>query len=293
MKHPHEMRHQLERDAARFFFSPEDANCSTDTIRHSVGGGPENSVDVVWASRGRPDRRKVILYLHGGAYIAGSPATHKHLAAFLAGASGMRAIVPDYRLAPEAPFPAGLMDAAGTYLHLLDVGYDPASIALAGDSAGGGLVFALLLWLAENRIPAPACAVGFSPWVDLTGQGESITTNAKRDVMLPARRLQEVAQYYLNGQDAGTPCASPLFGAWIDPPPVLLTASRSEILLDDTIRLAHVLRAAGGNVQVDLWQNLPHAWPIAVGRLREADKTVESAGRFIARHLGEPSKAKD
>ncbi len=169
---------------------------------------------------------------------------------------------------------------------MLDAGYAAGEIALAGDLAGGGLVFALLLRALGEGLPRPACAVGFSPWVDLTGRQSSLRRNAARDVMLPPGRAAEVARLYLGEHDPADPLASPLFGAWRDPPPALIMASRSEILVDEAIGLAEALRQAGGDVRLELWRGLPHAWPIFVGLLGEATDAVESAGAFIARHVG-------
>ncbi|MEO1493258.1 MAG: alpha/beta hydrolase [Pseudomonadota bacterium] len=282
---PLKMRAQLARSAARHFSPPDGANFHRETIRRDEDRAAA-TMDALWASCGRPDRRKVLLYLHGGAYIAGSPDTHRHLGAALAGAAGVRALLPAYRLAPEHPFPAALEDAVTTYRHLLDAGYEAPSIALAGDSAGGGLAFSLQLRLAELDLPKPGCVVGFSPWTDMTGTLPSLAQNARRDAMLPARRFQVAAGFYLGEADPMNPLISPLRGAWSDPPPTLLMASRHEILLDDTRHLAEALRRAGGDVQIQLWRRLPHAWPFFTGRLAQADQAVAIAGAFIARHLG-------
>jgi acetyl esterase/lipase len=302
MRDPLVLRRRLERDAARFFVPPDRANFAEDTVRAPAGNGCARpiagtaagpvSVPVLWASRNRPDRRKVILYLHGGAYIAGSPRTHRHLGAALAGAAGARAVLPDYRLAPDHPFPAALEDALAVYRHLLGLGYAPGEIAVAGDSAGGGLAFALLLCAARDGLPRPACAVGFSPWVDLSAGQPSLQRNARRDVMLPAGRAAEVARLYLGAHDPADPLASPLFGAWRDPPPALIMASRSEILVDEAIGLAEALRKGGGDVRLELWRGLPHAWPIFFGLIGEADAAVAHAGAFIARHL-DPARPPD
>ena len=285
MKDPSEMKAAFIRDAKRYFIVPEGANFVQDLMRRPGEPRKVGMIEALCACQGRPDRRKVILFLHGGAYLAGSPATHKHLAAALAGAAGVRAVLPDYRLAPEHPFPASVEDALAAYRHLLAAGYAPGEIALAGDSAGGGLVFALMQKLQSKALPMPACAVAFSPWADLTGTAKSLRTNALRDVMLPAERLDEVVGYYLNGHDRADPLASPALGQWNAPPPVLITASRSEILHDDAVRMAESLRASGGNVQLEIWKNLPHAWQVFTGRLAQADQSIASAGAFIARHL--------
>lgn len=285
LQDPHLLRDGLERDAARFFRQPPGCNLVDDLIRRP--GRPANvgMIDAQWVSVGRPDRRRVILYLHGGAYIAGSHRTHRHLGAALAGAAGVRAILPEYRLAPDHPFPAALEDALSSYRHLLAAGYESHEIAVAGDSAGGGLGFALLLRLKQEALPPPACIVGFSPWVDMTGESPTLVSNASRDAMLPASRLEDAVGYVLNGHDPKDPLASPLFGDWQTPPPAMLFASKHEILLNDAVQLAERLRNAGGDVTLELWRHTPHAWPIFVGRLPEAAQAVASAGAFIARHL--------
>lgn len=274
-------RRNLERDA-RFFRVPPDARFVEDGLRR-----PDSSVmGLLWASRGRPDRTRVIVYLHGGAFFCGSPRTHRHLAATLAGVAGARAVLPDYRLAPEHPFPAALDDGVLLWRHLLAQGYAPERMAFAGDSAGGGLAFALLLRLADEGLPQPGAVVGFSPWVDMTEEAGSLRRNARRDVMLPAHRFHDVVEFYLQGHDATDPLASPARGAFRHPPPALVLASRDEILADDAEMLADRLRAGGGDVELALWPRLPHAWPIFCGYLPQADAAVERAGRFIRRHLG-------
>ncbi len=288
MKTPQAMRARFERDAARAFRPPDDANFVADTIRRNGRAGGDGLIDALWASRGRPDRRRVILYLHGGAYVAGSPRTHRHLGAYLAGAAGMRTLLPDYRLAPEHPFPAGLEDALTAYRHLLTSGYEAGNIALAGDSAGGGMVFALLLKLRAAGLPDPACLVAFSPWCDMTMTRGSLRRNARRDVLLPVRRFREVVSHYLQGAMTTDPLASPVYGGFADrpPPPTMITASKSEILRDDAAAMADLLREAGGDVALELWNDMPHAWPLFAGMLPEANVTVAQAGRFIAGHIG-------
>lgn len=282
MQDPAEMRRAFERRARRFLSPPKGSKFQDASITRP-GGDP---LAALWCSYGQADSR-AILYLHGGAYLAGSMNTHRHLGAALAGAAGVPLLLPDYRLAPEHPFPAALDDAFVSYLHLLDLGLDPTQIALAGDSAGGGLVFALLLRLMTEGLPMPACAVGFSPWVDLTGKAASLRRNELRDVMLPGSRMAEVVQYYLGPMhDPKNPLASPLFGAWHDPPPALIMASRGEILVDDAVGLADALRQGGGDVRLELWRRVPHAWPVFSGLLPEADQAVSQAGAFIATHLG-------
>ncbi len=284
---PQAMRAGFERVAARVFAAPEDANFVPDTIRRDGAHGNGGPIEALWASRGRPDRHRVILYLHGGAYLSGSPRTHRHLAAWLGGAAGARVLLPDYRLAPEHPFPAAIEDSVASYRHLLGAGYEAQHIALAGDSAGGGLVFALLQRIEALDLMRPACAVAFSPWTDLTLGGASLRRNARRDAMLPIRRAPEAVRHYLGDAPATDPLASPAFGSYRNPPPVLILASAAEVLCDDAVAMANRLREAGGDVTLEIWRDMPHAWPFFTGYLPAAGATLLRAGQFIARHLAD------
>jgi len=244
----------------------------------------------------RPRCDGVILYFHGGAYVLGSPRTHRAMAAELAARSGCRVFLPRYRLAPENPFPAAFEDALGVWEALLARGYPAGRIVLGGDSAGGGLALALLGHLCRAGTP-PAGAFAFSPWTDLTLSGASVIGNARRDRVLPAGRLAEARGMVL-GFDGGlgpapvvapqTPDAaldprlSPLFAAFPDPPPVLIHAAESEILRDDTLRMSGPLPGA----RLRLAGDLPHVWPILHGFLPEARATLDETATFIRACLG-------
>jgi acetyl esterase/lipase len=242
-----------------------------------------NGVAAEWAQV-RPGRPGVILYLHGGAYLMGSPATHRAMLARLSQMTGLRACLPDYRLAPEHPYPAALEDAMACWRGLVDRGYAPDRIVLGGDSAGGGLMLALLARLLA-RGERPAAAFALSPWTDLTLSGESLRENARRDPLLPVTRVTEARGMYLGGTPPEDPGASPLFAAFPGPPPVFLQAARTEILRDDTLRMAEALRTQGGAVTVDLWPDAPHVWPIFQGWLPEADAALRRVAAFIAAEL--------
>lgn len=167
---------------------------------------------------------------------------------------------------------------------MLERGYEASDIVIGGDSAGGGLTFALALSLAEAGEPMPAALVALSPWTDLTGSGASLIVNAKRDAMLPADRLGEVAEMYHGAHDPRDPRISPVFATWTNPPPALIVASKDEILTDDSVRLAEALRAGGGDVMLDLWPRMPHAFPMLAGLLKAGDRSIETIGAFIRRH---------
>ncbi len=231
----------------------------------------------------RPERaaaRGVILYFHGGGYLVGSPATHRGMIARLARDTGMTVAVPDYRLAPEHPFPAAWDDADAVWAALMADGRASRDIVLGGDSAGGGLALSLLARLCEAGTP-PAGLFGFSPWTDLTGSQPALRDNAARDPVLPPDRFGMLVDLVLAGHPADDPRASPLFAAYPGCPPVLLQASESEILRDDSKTLAARLIAQGSDVTVQTWPDTPHAWQVMAGRIPEADAALRMAAAFI------------
>jgi monoterpene epsilon-lactone hydrolase len=240
-------------------------------------------VPALWASV-RARRGGVILYLHGGAHLMGSPATHRAMLARLSGMTGLRAVLPDARLAPEHPFPAELDDAETAFMALLAKGYPAACIAIGGDSAGGGLALALLARLLGRGI-RPACLFALSPWTDLTGSGVSMRENARADPLLPVSRLDEARGLYLAGASPTDPGASPLFADFPGCPPVFLQVSQTEILRDDSLRMADRLKGFGSEAEVDLWPDCPHVWALFQGLLPEADEALSRLARFLRRHM--------
>ncbi|PZQ51199.1 MAG: alpha/beta hydrolase [Rhodovulum sulfidophilum] len=266
-------RARLERAAARLPPPP-----GTRMARRPLGALP--------ATRIAGPEGATLLWLHGGAYCLGSAATHAAMVAHLARRIGARAVLPEYRLAPEHPFPAAPEDARAAYAALLAEGVAPERIVLGGDSAGGGLVFALLAALRAAGLPSPACALAFSPWVDLTLSQPSLGALAAREALLPARRVREIRDLYLAGADPGDPRASPLFADLRGAPPVLIQASEAEILRDDARALAAALAAQGVDVALELWPDTPHVWQLYQRRLPEAEAALDHAARFARARLG-------
>lgn len=274
---PYAERRRLEA-GARLFIAPRGARFAPDRL---------GALDVL-RCRGPadPEDGRTILYLHGGAFIMGSPRTHRHLAAALAAEAGAEAWLPEYGLAPERPFPAAVEDAVAAWRALLDRGANPARAAFAGDSAGGGLVFAALHALRAEGLPDPACLVAFSPWCDMTGAADSLRRNAGADCLLPAERFHDLLGWVLAGADPRDPRASPARAAYDRPtPPALLFASRAEILADDADAMAETLRASGGAAELAWEDALPHAWPLFRGWIPEAQATVAASGAFLRRTL--------
>ncbi|AMY67874.1 alpha/beta hydrolase [Frigidibacter mobilis] len=255
--------------------------------------GPMGKVPGLRVSAGRVAPGHAILHLHGGAYVAGSPRTHQAMLGRLSRLAGLEVFAPAYRLAPEHPFPAALKDAEAAFAGLLARGYAPERIALGGDSAGGGLAFALLARLCAAGSP-PGFAYGFSPWADLTGSGASIRSNAAADPMLPAARLADVAEFYLQGHPAADPGASPLFAQFPGAPPVLLQVGSTEILLDDSLRLAERLRGFGTAVDLQVLPGAPHVCHLFDGWVPEARAALRAAAAAIRAGLlrpGQPASA--
>ena len=218
---------------------------------------------------GSSPARGTLLYLHGGGYVACSPRTHRPITCALT-QGGFRVLAPDYRLAPEHPFPAAFDDARAAYLQLLDQGIPASDITLAGDSAGGGLALALLISLRDSDTPLPSAAALFSPWTDLAATGPSLTENHHRCAIFYGDIIGPTARYYLGSADARNPLASPLYADHRALPPLLIHAGADEVLRDDSIRFAERARAAGVRVDLEIWPGVPHVWQLLPGLLPEA-----------------------
>lgn len=228
--------------------------------------------------------RRTVLYLHGGGYCIGSPATHRALAARIARAAGAISYVPAYRLAPEYPHPAALNDAVAAYRWLLTQNHSPQQIVIAGDSAGGGLALCLALALRDLSLPPPAALVLISPWVDLTLSGKSMQTHARRDPMLSFAITELWSLLYTGTHPAAHPLCSPLFANPTGLSPMLIQTGSEEILLSDSMRLAGAARTAGVAVQLHEYPGLWHDFQLQAGVLRDADAAIAEIGEFIKHH---------
>lgn len=266
------VRRRLEK-IKRFIPGPSKANGRLD-----AGGLPALRL-IVPASR--PDRH--ILYLHGGGYTFGTPGHYRDFFWRIANATGARLLCPEYRLAPEHRFPAAVDDAVCAYRWLLAEGADPKRIAVMGDSAGGGLTFCTLLRLRDEGVPLPAAAVGLSPWTDLATTGPSMAANAKSDPMLVPHQARFFARCYLGDADPRNPYASPLYGDLAGLPPSLIQVGGDEILLDDSVRMAERLRAAGCHVDLEVWPRMPHVWQLFARIVPEGRRAIDQIGKFVRR----------
>src|ERR1700761_9000705 len=242
----------------------------------TAGGVPAH-----WLAAPGTDPGRVLLFLHDGGYELGSLRSDGELAARLGRASGMRVLFPEYRLAPEHPFPAAIDDVL-TAWHWLrtEQNLPAASMAVAGASAGGGLAAALLVAVRDAGQPLPAAAVLMSPTVDLTSSGASMTERVDQDPFSTPALLRQLASDYLAGADPKTPLASPLFASLTGLPPLLIQAGTADLLLSDAERLAAAALRAGVDVTLHIGEGLPHVYPIMLGT-PEAAQATEQTGNFL------------
>ena len=242
----------------------------------TAGGVPAH-----WLAAPGTDAGRVLLFLHGGGFELGSLRSDGELAARLGRAAGMRVLLIEYRLAPEHPFPAAIDDVLAAWRWLrAEQDLDAGSLAVAGDSAGGGLATALLVALRDAGEPLPAAAVLMSPTVDLTSSGASMTERVDQDPFSTPAMLRGFAADYLAGADPETPLASPLFASLAGLPPLLIQAGTADLLLSDSERLAAAASRAGVDVTLEIGEGLPHAYPIMLGT-PEAAEATEQTGKFL------------
>jgi monoterpene epsilon-lactone hydrolase len=227
---------------------------------------------------------RVFLYLHGGAYIMGSCNTHRNLASKLSLSTCSTVLVPEYRLAPENPFPAAIEDAVAVYRSLITSGINPDKIIIGGDSAGAGLTMATLLTLKEAGDFLPALTVLLSPWTDMEGTGESMETRADADPWLSPEASRATPVLYIRDLDSRHPLVSPIYADLADLPTMLVHVGNDEILLSDSARLVDRARAAGVEVTFKVWDDMWHVFQTF--QIPEAQQSIDEIGEFVVKHLG-------
>ncbi len=244
-----------------------------------------DGVSAEWMLPSHATKDRVILYFHGGGLVIGSVKAHRGVVSKFVKGSGIGALVFDYGLAPEHPYPEGLNDSLTVYRYLLAEGIEPSAIVLMGDSGGGNLCLATLLALKEKGLPLPAAAVVMSPWTDLKNSGESYETNARRDT-LTWRDAQDIfSKYYRGEHDPGLPWISPLYGDLAGLPPLLIYVGGDEIMRDDSTRFAEKAKAAGVDVTLRVGEGLFHCYPACAPLFPEATQAAEEICTFIRTHL--------
>ncbi|HET6472034.1 MAG TPA: alpha/beta hydrolase [Pseudomonadales bacterium] len=236
-----------------------------------------------WVTLPNSANGRVVLYLHGGGYVMGSKRTHRELASRIARDAAARVLVLEYRLAPEHPFPAAIDDATEAYRWLRKQGIAASSLAIAGDSAGGGLTLATLLKLRDAGDALPACAVLLSPWTDLEGTGASAQPGGADDPMIPLAALRDMGKLYAQ-QSTASALASPVHANFKGLPPLLIQVGTRELLLDDSMRVADKARAAGVPVRLEVEDGAFHVWQAMPG-LPEAVAAVKRIGAFVRERI--------
>ncbi len=240
-----------------------------------------NGLYAEWLRPKAATRGKVLLYLHGGAYVIGSCRSHRQMVSHIARAAVIDALVPEYRLAPDHQFPAAIDDAIGVYRELLASGIRSEDIVISGDSAGGGLTVATLLSLRNAGDPMPAAAVLLSPFLDATGSGESATTRADKDPWFHAKDMEVVIRHYCGESEARNPLVSPVFGNVAGLPPVYIQVGDHEILLSDSTRFTDMLREAGSEVEIEVWPEMWHVFQLFVGKMPESRQAINKIGAYL------------
>ncbi len=266
-----EMRDNFEQMGAMFPV-PKEASITPVTA---------NGVPAEWVAMPGADDAHAVLYLHGGAYVIGSPGTHRALTTKIAEQARARVLVIDYRLGPEHPCPAAIEDAVAAYRWLLDQGYAASSLAISGDSAGGGLTVATLVAIREAGLPQPAAAAPISPWADLTGNSETLTTRAEVDPMIQREGLLSSAAMYRGDLPADDPRCSPLFADLKDLAPMLIQVGDHETLLGDSEALDQRAKAAGVETRLEIWDEMIHVFHMFHFMLPEGAEAIRRIGEFF------------
>lgn len=251
---------------------------------------PENvafeAIDIAglaaeWVRPAGADPSRALLYLHGGGYVIGSIASHRGLVAQIAAKAGITALIIDYRLGPEHPFPAAVEDAVLAYDFMVQGGVRGDSVWIGGDSAGGGLTFATLLALREAGKALPAAAFALSPWVDLECRLPSMTERVAVDPMVQPEGLRQMAALYLGGADARAPLASPLHADLAGLPPVLVQVGTAEVLLDDSLQICERIRQAGGQAELQTFDDLMHVFQAFAPMVPESNEAIARIADFL------------
>lgn len=243
-----------------------------------------NGVPAHWLSPANCHAERVVLYIHGGAFVAYTPQIYAAMVAGWCKPLKARALMLDYSLAPETPFPTALDQAGTAYRWLLERGVKAQNIVIAGDSAGGNLTLALLQRLRDEGAPLPSCSVLLSPFLDFTLSGASALSNARRDPIFTLPFAVAIRGFYAPADRYASPAVSPLFGSFDGLPPLLLQVGSTEMLLDDAVRAAAKAAAAGVAVRLEIWQALPHVFQM-IAALPQAQEAQRRILDFVNDHV--------
>ena len=275
---PEPLRRALELQARLFFHAPRG------TQKNWIKLGNIAALEVVPRNANGPD--KILFYIHGGGFTFGSPRTHAAMVAQLASRLGVKAVLPQYGLGPEAPYPAAPDDIYAAWQGLIAKGTAPANIIVGGDSAGGALAFGLVAHLLARKEATPGAVFGFSPLTDLSFSGDSFRNNAGADCVLPAESAAALGEMFLQGKPVDDSRVSPLIGQFQGCPPAWITVGDTEILLDDARRMVARLDEHGVDATLEERHDLPHVWPFFHNILPEARETLDQLADWIRRQPG-------
>jgi epsilon-lactone hydrolase len=265
-----------------------DARGLTYGLAADIGVEPVNAngVRAEWTATTNDARDAALMYLHGGGYVIGSLDSHRHLVAEAGRACRIAGLALDYRLAPEHPFPAALNDALAGYRYLLGRGIAPGRIAIAGDSAGGGLVVSVMVAIRDAGLPQPGCGWCISPWVDMEAIGATMTSKALADPTVQRAGLLDMAKLYLNGADPRAPLAAPIYADLQGLAPLMIQVGACETLLDDALRLAKVAGAADVRVDLQIWPEMIHVWHLFHPELKAGLRAIQAGAAFVRSIIG-------
>jgi epsilon-lactone hydrolase len=264
--------------------------CEKGAGRFRIPEGIEIKEDILdgmhseWIIPQGADRKKLILYVHGGGYVSGSCSDHRGFVSKFARYTGVTNLIYDYRLAPENPFPAALEDSVNIYLRILSSGYDPKNIIIAGESAGGGLCLAILLALKEWNVPLPSAAVAISPWTDLSCNDESYKTK-NRVSPAPLMSWQVFSKHYIGENNPTMHLISPLYGDSKGLPPVYINSGMDDELYDGGYKFYLKAREAGVDITFKAGAGMIHCYPLLAPLFPEATEAMNEIAGFVRQHL--------
>jgi epsilon-lactone hydrolase len=247
----------------------------------SVVKGSDGNSNFEWLSVWPDDKRKTILYIHGGGYVLGSLSSYRNLGLDLSKSTGCKVLNLNYRLAPESPYPAAIDDVLHAYKWLLEQGEKPEDIIFSGDSAGGGLTIASFMKIRDQKLPMPKAGICFSPWTDLTFSGESPRENWKTEIMVNPLHPPGWVNSYVGKDSAKNPYISPLFGDVSGLPPLLIQVSTAEAIYDDSTRFANLAANTDTKITLQEWDDMPHVWQMMASVLPEGRDALNKVGKFV------------
>jgi acetyl esterase/lipase len=294
MRHRHLLKGKIRREVITKSTSLDQLRRECDEAAERLGSVPEDivieAVDSApvyaeWIIPKGAEERKAILYFHGGCFVMGNAKSHRGIVGNFVNQVGYKALLFNYRLAPEFPAPAAVNDSAAIYRWVLEQGFEPEDVIFAGDSAGAGIEIGTLLKLRDDGVPLPAACVAFSPSLDMTISGESHRTRAKADPCTPKGASETYYDYYVGTGDPKNPYASPLFGDLTGLPPIMIHVGNDEVMRDDSTRFGERADSYGVEIHVRVWKGMFHCFPLLAPMFEEATEAMKQVSSFVRRNM--------